>query len=55
MVGSWGLDSSGSGWWCVLMKTVMNLRAPYKAGNFLTIRVTVSLSRRTLLRLLSEL
>jgi len=29
-----------------LVNTVMNLQVPYKAGNFLTSRVTISYSRR---------
>jgi hypothetical protein len=35
--------------WRVVVKTVMNLRIPYKAGNFLTSWVTISFTRRTLL------
>jgi hypothetical protein len=35
--------------WLDLVNTVMNLRVLYKAGNFLTSWVTVSLSRSTLL------
>jgi hypothetical protein len=31
----------------VLMNTVMNLRVPYKAGNFLTSCATISFSRKT--------
>jgi hypothetical protein len=36
-------------WWA-LVNIVINLRVPYKAGNFLTSWVTLNLSRRTLLR-----
>jgi hypothetical protein len=40
--------------WAVV-KTVRSRRVPQKAGNFLTIRVTVSFSRRTLFRGVSQL
>jgi hypothetical protein len=36
-------------WWAVV-NMVINIRVPQKVGSFLTRRVTVSLSRRTLLR-----
>jgi hypothetical protein len=39
--------------WRVLVNTVMNLRIPLQAGNFLTSWVTSNLSRRTLLHGLS--
>jgi len=32
-----------------VLNTVMNLRVQYKTGNFLTMRVSTRLSRRTLL------
>jgi hypothetical protein len=35
--------------WQTVVNTVMNFQVPQKAGNFLTSRVTVSFSRRTLL------
>jgi hypothetical protein len=35
-------------WW-VLVNTIMNLRVPYKAVNFLNCRVALIVSRRTLL------
>jgi hypothetical protein len=35
--------------WRAFVNTVMNLRAPQKAENFLTSRVTTSFSERTLL------
>jgi hypothetical protein len=41
-------------WWD-LLNTVINLRVPYKAGNFLTNSATISVSRRTLLHGISEL
>jgi hypothetical protein len=34
--------------WRDVVNTVMNLRVPRKAGNFLTSCVTISFSRRTL-------
>jgi len=34
--------------WRVFMNAAMNLRVPYNAGNFLTIRGPVRSSRRTL-------
>jgi hypothetical protein len=46
-VSRWEKDSSVSGWGAVNL--VMNLRVPYKAVNFLTSWVTISVSRRTLL------
>jgi len=50
-----GLDRAGSGsrWWA-LENTVMNLRVPFNAGNFLTSCRPVSFSSRTLLRGLSK-
>jgi hypothetical protein len=33
--------------WRTFVNTVMNLRVPQKAGNFLTSSTTISLSRRT--------
>jgi hypothetical protein len=36
--------------WRALVNTIMNLRVTLKAGNFLTNCVTISFSRRTLLR-----
>jgi hypothetical protein len=50
-VGRCSLDASGSGWGpvVVLVNTVMNIRVPQKAGNFLTTSMTVSFSRRSLL------
>jgi len=41
--------------WQGLVDAVMNLRLPYNAGNFLTCSEPVSFSRRTLLRVVSEL
>jgi hypothetical protein len=38
-----------------VINTVMNLRVPKNAGNFLSSRVTVSSLRRTLLDRVSEL
>jgi hypothetical protein len=35
--------------WQALVKTVMKIRVPQKAGNFLISRVTISFSRRTVL------
>ena len=40
--------------WRVLVNAVMNLRLQYNAGNFLTSRKPVSLSRRTVLHRVSE-
>jgi len=39
-------------WWAVV-NTIINLRDPLKAGNFLTVWMTVSFSRRTLLHEMS--
>jgi hypothetical protein len=41
--------------WQALVNTVMNFRVPQKAGNLLTIWVTVSFSRKTLLYVVREL
>jgi hypothetical protein len=41
--------SQDRGQWRSLVNTVMNLRVSYEAGNFLTVRVTTSIIRRTLL------
>jgi hypothetical protein len=51
-VGRCWMDSSGPDQRPVagLVNTVMNLRVPQKAGNFLTSWVTVSFSWRTLIR-----
>jgi hypothetical protein len=35
--------------WLVLVNTIMNLRIPYRASNFLTNSVAVRFSRMTLL------
>jgi hypothetical protein len=35
--------------WRTVVNTVMNLRVPQRAGNFLTSWVTISFSRRTLI------
>jgi hypothetical protein len=37
------------GQWWALVDTVMNLRVPYKVGNFMTSLVTISFSRGVLL------
>jgi len=42
------LAQNGNQLWAVV-KTVMNLQIPHKAGNFLTRRITISFSRKTLL------
>jgi hypothetical protein len=39
--------------WGAVVNTVMNIWVPRKAGNFLTSLVTISFSRRTLLRRVS--
>jgi len=39
--------------WSALVNTVVNLLVPQKAGNVLTTCVTVSFSRRALLRVIS--
>jgi hypothetical protein len=41
--------------WRAVVYTVMNLRAPKKAGNVFSILATISFSRRTLLHTLSYL
>ena len=43
-------------WWALVdaVDAVMNLRVPYKAGNFLTSREPISFSRRTLLQGVSK-
>jgi len=50
-MGKCGLDSSGSDreQWRVHMNTLMNLRVPLQAGNFLTSWAIISFWRSTLL------
>jgi hypothetical protein len=59
----WEIGLKGVNWihvsqdrdrWRALLDTVMNLRVPYKAGNFLTSATTVSFSGRTLLHGVSK-
>jgi len=39
-----------SDWWQAVVNSVMNLRIPWKAGNFLSVWGTLSFSKRALLR-----
>jgi hypothetical protein len=45
--GDWMHVAQDRDQWRALVNTVMNLRVSQKAGDFLSSRVTVSLSRRT--------
>jgi hypothetical protein len=52
-IGREGVDwihvAQDRGQWRACVKTIMNLQIPERAGNFLTSRVTINVSRRTLL------